>query len=462
MSKSKRRDFLRNSALAGLLAPVAALWPDLPEARAQDERTNMVLVYLPNGSVPGNPFLNPGVRPDFAEGFRPYNEFSDRTIAFREYATDSFMAAEYRGEHRGHLAGGMTMFSGQVPISVGAMGGQAPTVDQIVAWDYLERGIVTNPLRKSLNVRIGDSSLWIDQTFVQTPPDYRLGQTYNRTLSGVSQVVQPQRGFDQLFGDIAAMNGGASVDELWAHGRSILDMPAAEIRSVRSQMPSEGQHVLAQHLDALRDLERGFEAEAGREDALLETPSAPGEMDVGPENYERVFEHWARLIDAAFRLDRTRIVSIQFGGLASRFRIPSLGLSGAGGTDFHSISHHSHSDVPKFMNWFAERVASLLRRLRGDEGGTDILSRSAVMVGMEFGSGGGDHSNRDMPVTIFGECGGYFDTGKVVTYGNGIESYRKHTGTLLGMARAMGTDVDAIGHPNAMYQAGVPDELRRR
>ena len=96
--------------------------------------------------------------------------------------------------------------------------------------------------------------------------------------------------------------------------------------------------------------------------------------------------------------------------------------------------------------------------MRGDGTRTDMLAKSALMVGMEFGH---NHNARDMPITIFGECGGYFDTGKVVTYGNDLEAYPKHTGTLLSMAHAMGaTDVERVGHANAIYHAGVPEELR--
>ncbi|MEM6957172.1 MAG: DUF1552 domain-containing protein [Myxococcota bacterium] len=461
----KRRDFLRHAALGGLLAPIAAYFPEIPEARAMDDRTHLVLVFLPNGKVQENPFLGAGNTPVFEDGFRPYQPFADRCIAFREYGFQAFISREYEGDHGGHIAPGMVMFTGDVPHSVGGAGqaGRAPSIDQIVAWDYLRRDVITNPLRASLNIKMTGSSFRIGSQFVAAPSDYSLGRTYNRELAGVSQLGQPQQGFELLFGDLAGVNRGATVDELWAYGQSVLDVPAAELQSIRSQLPVEGARLVDEHLDALRDLERSLEDDGSGE--TITPPDPPGEMNTSDTNHVAVFESWADLIDVAFRLDRTRIATVQFGGIASRFQVPDLGLGFVGnrgdsnsGTDHHSYTHWRGAEVPAFMNWYAERVASLLGRLQGDGSRADMLASSALMVGMEFGR---NHNARDVPVTIFGECGGYFDTGKVVTYGNDLEHFRLHTGTLLALGRAMGVaELETVGHQGADYQNGVPAALR--
>lgn len=466
MSKSKRRDFLRNSALAGLLAPVAMYWRDVPEARAQDDRTNLVLVFLPNGKVAENPFLNPGATPSFADGFEPYNDYSDRVIAFGEYGFQAFINEEYRGDHGGHIAPGAVMFSGDIPHVVDgtARGARAPSIDQIIANDYLARGLITNPLRKSLNIKMTGGSFRLPTQFFATPAGYTPGQTYDRDIGGVTQFGQPQEGFDLLFGDIAGMSGGATIDELRAYGRSVLDVPSAELEAIRPQLPAEGVLILDEHLQSLRELELSFADTPLPEGAVI--PEAPGTLDTAVENHEEVFDHWVRVIDAAFRLDRTRIATIQFGGVASRFQIPGLGLGFVGdgadsnsGSDHHSYTHWRPADVPRFMDWYAQRVSSLLGTLQGGPGRADMLERSAVMVGMEFGR---NHNARDVPVTLFGECGGYYDSGKVVTYGNELEHFSNHTGTLLSLARAMGvTDLPKVGHDNMAYHSGVPDALRR-
>lgn len=466
MSKSSRRDFLRNTALAGLLAPVVHYWDDLAEAQEMGDENNLILIFLPNGKTASNPFITgSGTSFSFEDGFRPYEAYKDRCIAISEYGFQAFINAEYTGDHGGHVAPGAAMFSGEVAFSEDGAGraSMAPTVDQIVAFDRQRKGLITDPLRASLNIKMTGSSFRIGTVFTQTPADYELGMTYSRALTPVSQHGQPQDGFDQIFGSLADM-AGSSTAELWAFGKSTLDVPRAELQRIRPQLPREGTLILDEHLSALADLEASFMSDR---DIVGEIPDPPGNMDTSPASHRDVWSQWVRMIDAAIRLGQTHIFTVQFGGVASRFKVPELGLGFVGetgdsnsGDDHHSYTHWDESRVPLFMNWYAERVSELLGALAGD--GTaarpDVLAKSAVMVGMEFGR---NHNARDVPVTIFGEAGGYLSTGRAITYGNEIEATHKHTGTLLGLAHAMGTtDLATLGNPKAQYQDGVADELR--
>ena len=466
MGKQKRRAFLRNSVMAGLLAPVVGYWDDLVEAQPMMDRRNMVLVFLPNGKVAGNDYLlGSGMGYTFAYGYEPYQPFQGDAIVFDEYGFQSFIREEYDGDHPGHVAPGAVMYSGEVPYTTSAGAGEdmmAPSVDQIVAWDYIDRGVITDPLRKSLNVKMTGSSFRLDAMFCDTPADYTLGATYSRPLAPVSQHRAPQDGFEQMFGDFAAM-GGDRVEELWAFGKSILDVPNAELRSVRPELPVEGQRIVDEHLQSLRELEASF---ADDPPPVGEIPPAPGEMDTSPGNHENVWSQWVRIIDAALRFDRTRIVNVQFGGTASRFNIPSLGLGFVGesgdsnsGSDHHSYTHWDSDNVPHFMNWYAERMAELLGTMKAEGSGREnLLERGVVSVGMEFGR---NHNASDMPVMLFGSLGGFLRPGQRILTGNGIESYHKHTGLLLALAHGMGTTrLTEIGNRNAgMYQQGLFEEL---
>jgi hypothetical protein len=465
--KWKRRDFLRTVGLAGLLAPVAGYWPDLQEARALTEKRNMVLIFLPNGKVRENPFVTDAAGGwEYGDGFRPYNAFRDRSIAIEEYGFQDFIDRHYSGDHGGHVAPGVCMFTGDVAYAPGGQGrgGIAPSLDQIVAWDYLNRGVITNPLRKSLNIKVTGSSFRSPSVFFQTPADYALNRTYSTEVPQVSLTSAPRDGFAQMFGDIAGTAGGATVEDLWLQGRSILDVPAAELETLKPTLPAEGRALLDQHLYNLRELERGLAAEDV--EAPITPPDPPSDIGLTPENHVRVLGQWFDIVDAALRLDRTRIVTMQFGGIASRFHVPELGLGFVGtsgdsnsGSDHHSYTHHRGADVPQFMTWFSERIAELLTRLTGtgSEPRSDILTDSTVMVGMEFGW---NHRAYDVPVTLFGEGGGYFRTGQRLRYGNDLAQYHKHTGTLLAIARSMGVEgLDLVGHDMADYQRGPIPEL---
>jgi hypothetical protein len=463
MKKWKRRDFLRNTALAGLLAPVASYWRDLPEARAMSDRRHLVLIFVPNGKVRENPFLEEGPGGwAYADGFRPYQAHRDRSIAIEEYSFQDFIYEHYSGDHAGHVAPGCCMFSGDVAHDSGGRGdgGRAPSIDQIIAWDYLQRGVITNPLRKTLPIHVTGSSFRSPSVFFQTPPDYALNRTYSNKMTPVTNIRRPREGFALMFGDLASMTGG-TAEELWTQGKSVLDVPSRELAQLRAQLPADGQAVVDQHLHSLRELEVSLAEEAGP----IEVPPEPADIDVNADNHVAVLRQWWRIIDASLRLDRTRIVTMQLGGIASRFHIPELGLGQVGpgdsnsGSDHHSYTHHDASNVPRFMDWFAERISELLVELRGqgDTPRADILRESAVMVGMEFGH---NHRAYDVPVTLFGELGGYLDTGKRVRYGNHLDTYHKHTGTLLALARGMGVEgLDVVGRNQPRYQQGPAVEL---
>ena len=466
--RSTRRAMLRNSVLAALLAPVAKYWDDMVEAQAMVGRRNLILVFLPNGKVASNDYiLGDGDAFSLAYGYEPYMAFRDDMILFDEYGFQSFIREEYTGDHGGHVAPGGVMYSGEVPHAVDGAGraGMAPSLDQIVAWDLLEKGHITDPLRKSLNIKMTGSSFRLPAVFTGTPADYALGATYTRALDPVSQHNQPQDGFAQMFRDFVDMSG-SSLADLQRFGRSILDVPAQEIGRIQSTLPSDGRAILEEHLTSIRELERSF-MDDGTVIDPARVPDEPGRMDTAPPNHVDVWQQWVRIIDASLRLQRTHVVTIQFGGVASRFQIPELGLGFVGemgdsnsGSDHHSYTHWDESNVPHFMDWYAQRVAELLGALKGDgDAVPDLLRDSALMVGMEFGR---NHNASDMPVMLFGQLGDTLRTGQRLRYGNELDSYHKHTGTLLALAHGMGTTgLTHIGRNRPQYQRGVATELLR-
>lgn len=463
----RRRDFIRSSVIASLLAPVAMQFRDLAAAQPPEGPTYMVLIFIGNGKCRENVFVETtadGFR--FGPGFAPLERHKADAIAFQNYHFQSFINRHYSGDHGGHVAPGAVMFTGDLPYVRGTEGGPgiAPSIDQIVAYDYLRRGVIADPLRKSLNIKMTGSSFRSPSVFLQTPADYSLNATFTSERTPVSQLMDPREGFSRMFGDFAAM-AGSTTEQLWAVGRSVLDVPHRELARMRTRLPAEGLRILDQHEHSLRELETSFASEGMM--TPLTPPDAPPAIDVVPANHVRIFEQWARLIDASFRFDRTRIATIQFGGIASRFQVPELGLGFVGtsgdsnsGSDHHSYTHHQPRDVDRFLTWYSERIAGLLDTMKGD--GTavrpSILPQSAVMVGAEFGW---NHDATDVPVMLFGQGGGYFRTGQLVTYGNDISQYHKHTGTLLSVCHAMGvTELTRIGRPDAEYQRGVVEALR--
>src|SRR5215831_11203177 len=86
MHRWKRRDFLRHSAMASLVAPIAAYWNDLPEARAVAARKQMLLVWFCNGDVNAVPVATPtGSGWTFAQPYTAYEKYKQDMIVFARY-----------------------------------------------------------------------------------------------------------------------------------------------------------------------------------------------------------------------------------------------------------------------------------------------------------------------------------------------------------------------------------------
>ena len=458
--RHKRRDFLRHAALSALVAPVAHFWTDLAEA--QEQKRYMVLVFVPNGKGASHVYTTgePGTNWGFGPAYSALEPFKADAIAFREYTTEDFCRKHYIGSNLGHHAVSLAMFSGDYPTPFdGESRGRAPSIDQIVAWDYVQRQIAPVPLRASLNGRMPKVVETLSKgIFFQTPPDYALGKTYDRGLEPTNDLERPLDGFKQMFGDLPAGSSAGTFDTLWKHGKSMLDEPYSELQILRPTLPSEGQQILDVHLQHLRELEQSYAAISA--DPNVVAPMAPTAVEPIAENWDQIFSQWADLINAALRADRTRVVSFLFGKVAARVRVPSANLpsvtTDVTGDDHHSYSHLGGPGVEVFLRFYNEKIAELLGKLKGATSDQNILEDSVVMVGTEAGQ---LHLGYEVPVTLFGQAGGYFRTGQLLDFGRGTENYYKHTGTLLAVARAMGVELGNLGHPAREYQRGPWTEL---
>lgn len=481
MRNWKRRDFLRHSAMASMVAPIAAYWGDLPEARAVLGRRNMVLVFFSNGDVNGEAVAKVvGPSWQFGRAYTAYEKFRDDMIVFSKYG--------YHEIGWGHTASGCSVFSGSTIAHPTDCAGEGqtgsrvyakqfagmrtcavgeeehapigPTIDQIVAWDYLKRGVITDPLRKSVNATLPSSD--IAQIFFQTPPDYTFEKTYPVTtkMKEVGLQTYPHKAFAQLFGGVASMASGASASKLWALGKSVLDLPARELQSIKGLVPSDAHVLLDRHLSGLRDVEVSLTQQTPVDAKLPAISSTLDPSDFN--NHEQLFKLWVKVIDSAFRFDRTRIATIQFGGSGARYLVPSLGLSyvsgsdGINGTDHHSYTHNGPDGVWRFLKWYSDQIAILLDALKGESTGQpNILRDSVVMVGTESGSH--IHQSYDVPMLLFGQAGGYLKTGQIVDHGN---DPHKHTGTLLTLCHAMGLEGRMTRLGNPMFQGAPIDALK--
>ncbi len=164
----------------------------------------------------------------------------------------------------------------------------------------------------------------------------------------------------------------------------------------------------------------------------------------------------------AFACDLTRVGSIMYSHAGGTPPSPWLGIP----EGHHELSHAGRSDTgarQKLANvkrWYSEQFAYLLDAMKKiPEGTGTMLDNTVVFWGSELAEGD-THSHDDMPFVLAGSCGGYFQTGRHVTYARDTMVSGKlrgvsHNDLLVSLCHAMGrTDVMTYGNP--AYCRGGP------
>ena len=99
--------------------------------------------------------------------------------------------------------------------------------------------------------------------------------------------------------------------------------------------------------------------------------------------------------------------------------------------------------VSQIDAWYATKLARLCDKLAAiPEGDGSVLDNTTILWCSEHGWPGG-HDRYNLPYTIIGDCGGYFDTGRYVSY-NGASNNDLY----ISLCHAMGLeDVTVFGAP---------------
>lgn len=467
--------------MSALVAPIAHFWSDLAEAQDIANAKRAVMVFIPNAKGT-NDAIATGTGSDFqfVDGFEPLNPYTADAIAISRYAMQPLldMAKEHRASQGvstlgdGHIPASQAAFTGGIPFSSDRDGATSPSIDQLIAEHNIREGLVADRRLANMVIHI-DGSHWnmgggSRSVFRAADASVDYNKASISQTADAPMVKSPIDGWNLLFGDLMQMQTGEAAVSLWAQGKSALDGNHQEVQRLRDQLPQRGRHILEQHMQSLRELEGSLQAriDAQGNTGSFAIPVKPPELETNPANHVQILEQWFALIDAALRADRMRVFAMQFGGSASRFRVPELEKSSVGpgggdpnsGSDHHSYTHHAEGQVKDFIRWYAERLASFIGKLKGGAEREDLLQSSVVMSTMEHGHGSA-HRATDVPTLLFGNARGYFKTGQHLQGSNADSSIA--TGTLLAVCHAMGaTEIQQVGYPIASLHKGVWTPLR--
>lgn len=285
-------------------------------------------------------------------------------------------------------------------------------------------------------------------------------------------IIPSQRRSDQAFNQLFPAGSGTGMseptleDRVRARRGSVLDLATDEYDRLSGQLSGEDRQKLELHRDMIADLEA----------RVRSTGSISCEAPVLDD--DALFDQFARLTAAAVACDLSRVVSLQWGQLATaEFGAPSV-------LDVHENYAHQAWETARdgesasgrevredAMHWMSEynlhhsnQFAFLLDLLDSiPEGDGTVLDNSCVLWLTELATG--THELNDMPVVMAGGLAGEFRTGRYLRYGqtrpipaspwNGAEPIGPaHSKLLVSIAQGFGLPMDALPFSRATAEVG--------
>ena len=417
-SKISRRSFTIGGGAALLVAPFLHLLQGTAEAKEPKAAQRLIIFFTPNGTVhrhwrpsgSGANFSFP--KGSILEPLAPYKQ--DLLI---------LDGLDFKGASN-HEGGMAAMLTGKGNAST-ETGGRS--LDQYVASKLKEKGRFS-----SLEFGV-QTSAWGGN--VQTRMSYK----------GPGQYVPPNDNpvnvYSRIWGSVASTP--SEKNELLIQRKSVIDLVKGDIDRLRRVVGTEEKLKLDQHLQSLREMERGIQGPSNCSKPKPIAATAPYKN----ENFPLVGKLQTDMMVAALACGVTRVASIQWSHTVGPAVFSWLGIK----EGHHALSHmgdHNKAGVANFVKaerWFAEQFAYLLKSLKAvpePNGKGSMLDSSIVLWAKEMGDGR-LHTCKSVPFVIAGGRSAGIKPGRYLKYKN--EAHQK---MLVSLCHAMGLNNASFGDPS--------------
>lgn len=308
---------------------------------------------------------------------------------------------------------------------------KAETSDQLVAADFLSRGVKTPFASLQLKVQAKAYSPGPSLGYIMSAR--RNPQT--AALEALAPTVSPRQIYERLFFQTPTGSGITTAERLELQTRrSVLDYCAEDRSGLMAKLGAEDRHRLEGYFTQCRELEERLgELE---EEPTCVAPADPGsDPALGPDSNVSLNESnytassgysneelratvMMELLHAAFVCDLTRVASVVMSHNQSFMNM--YGINGQT-SDVHALSHFTRhtprtTEMARSQAWHYKHFAALVQKLHlsKDPSGKSLLETSALAFVNEGGHGpadfggaaGGAHSAENMAVVIAGGAGG--------------------------------------------------------
>jgi len=333
------------------------------------------------------------------------------------------------------LTGGVSSPNGT--DAVPTISATAASIDQIYADNLLATAMVTNT---QLNVGCRPYKSYTS---------YRAGGTAN------TQQTDPYKLFTSLFGGTGMP--ATQVAALLARRKSVLDFVGGELTTFSKNLGTDDKGKVQVHLDSIRALEAQLTAGTSPSTCAAPTITPAGLNFNTVDNYPNHVKFMADLVAAAVICGKARAVTMDLidNGGGNSLTFPWLSIPSP---DFHAIAHQGSANYAQkavIDQWFYQQcVAEIVGQLAAvSEGNGTVLDNTVILVANDM-SEGAQHYVGNIPYVLVGSGGGFFKTGRTVTFPSQVPNNYLLTSILhaLGM-----TGVTGVGDPK--YAGNVDAQL---
>lgn len=327
-----------------------------------------------------------------------------------------------------HEAGMRAMLTGN-----GGAGdvGAGASVDQ-----YIAREISKDSRFPSLDLGV-QTSAW--GASVQTRMSYSAPGEF------VPPNDSPTDAFRRMFGDLVRDPG--AMDAAMARKQSMIDLVRDEVRVLQGAVGAEEKLKLEQHLDAIRQLEKGLFGGGVTLGGGCKAPAVTDVNDQEHANFELVTDSMIDLTVAAAACGMTNVLSLQLAHTVAPHVFHHLKLTEA----HHSLSHMEDGNAAgvaafvkaeRFIATKFDRLLTELEKTPEPDGEGSMLDNSVVMWSKELGDSRA-HTCTSVPFILAGGAQAGLETGRYLKVKG-----EPHQKLLVSTCKLMGIDTPTFGDPS--------------
>lgn len=426
MTTLNRRQFLRRLGVSAAALPFLAGLPSLTGAPLPERRQRLIIMFSPNGTVPGEFWPDAGAGSDlvFKSILQPLEPYKERTLVLNGICN------KIRGDGDNHMRGMSCLLTASelLPGNIRGGGGNPAgwagniSIDQEIK-NHLQSVAATRTRFGSLEFGVA----------VPDRADPWTRMSYASPNQPIAPVDNPYQMFGKLYGRMKDRDNLVSI----------LDDVSEDLTRVSSRLSARDKALLDQHVTLVRNLEKELQSTDTNGQLAHPMPELDPSVELVNDNTPQISRMQIDLLVNALANDMTRVATLQYMRSVGQAQMRWLGIQ----EGHHSLSHdpddnkESSAKLQKINTWFCGELAYLAKRLAETPeptGEGSMLDHTLIVWTNELGKGN-SHTLDNIPCVMVGGGAGF-------RMGRSLKLDKiPHNRLWMALARSMGHELQTFG-----------------